>query len=249
MTVVSAGIPAFTIIKSVAHTPAASPTTTTITINDDETLGYSIAAISSGTSINFRPYYRGISAAKPPINANNNYSRIHTFLRGGIFSGTPAPAPYTGLVQPFVFTGAAPQRLLTYSEYCFIRAEAALRGAPGSAQQFFTDGITACMDEVGVLPADRNTYLATYGTLSGTTAQQIQQVIEEKYISNFGVSIEPWVDWRRTGFPAISIPTNAINGVTAVPRTLFYPQSEIDLNPNNPGQKSSSLQDRVFWDN
>ena len=97
------------------------------------------------------------------------------------------------------------------------------------------------MQEAGVSAGDIADYLAANGTLTGTNAQQIQQIIEEKYIALFGVSVEPWTDWRRTGYPALSVPTNAINGVTAVPRTLFYPQSEIDLNPNCPGQKAASF--------
>jgi hypothetical protein len=203
------------------------------------------------------PYYRGVSNQKPPLAANNNYSRIHTFLRGATTAGATTPPFYAGpalpYVSPFTYTGAAPQRMLTYAEYNFIRAEAALRGATAAplanANAWFQAGITASMDEAGVLAADRNAYIALYGNLAGTTAQQIQQVIEEKYIALFGVSVEPWTDWRRTGFPVLSVPVNAIGGVSAVPRTLFYPQSEIDLNPNCPGQKSASLQDRVFWDN
>jgi hypothetical protein len=254
MTVVAAGIPAFTIAKTVTHTPAAAPTVTTVVLNDDETPGFSIASIPSGTSITFMPYYRGVSAAKPPISANTNYSRIHTFLRGNTTGGNATPAAYLSLavpyVQPFIYTGAAPQRMITFAEYNFIRAEAALRGAPGSAQTFFTAGITASMQEAGVAAVDIATYLASYGTLSGTTAQQIQQVIEEKYIALFGVTVEPWNDWRRTGFPALSIPANSINTVTAVPRTLFYPQSELDNNLHCPGQKASNLQTgRPFWDN
>lgn len=186
--------------------------------------------------------YVAVSATALPGTPNNNYSRIHTFLRGALV--TPGAGTNSG-----VYTGAAPQRMLPYAEYCFIRAEAALMGAPGSAQQFFTDGITASMQEAGVSPANITTYLTANGTLAGTNAQKLQQIIEEKYIALFGVSGEPWSDWRRTGYPSISVPTNVINGVTSVPRTLFYPQSEIDLNPNCPGQKSSSLQDKVFWDN
>jgi hypothetical protein len=245
MTVVGAGIPAFTIVKSVAAT--------SIVVNDDETAGFALPSIPSGTSITFMPYYRGVSNQKPPLAANNNYSRIHTFLRGAVVTGAAAPAGYTGPVSPFTYTGAAPQRMLTYAEYNFIRAEAALRGATAAplanANAWFQAGITASMQEAGVLPVDIATYLAAYGILTGTTAQQIQQVMEEKYIALFGVSVEPWTDYRRTGFPVLSVPVNAIGGVTAVPRTLFYPQSEIDLNPNCPGQKSVSLQDRVFWDN
>jgi len=186
--------------------------------------------------------YVAVSATALPATPNNNYSRIHTFLRGALV--TPGAGTNSG-----VYTGAAPQRMLPYAEYCFIRAEAALMGAPGSAQQFFTDGITASMQEAGVTAGNITTYLTANGTLAGTNAQKLQQIIEEKYIALFGVSGEPWSDWRRTGYPSISVPTNVINGVTSVPRTLFYPQSEIDLNPNCPGQKSSSLQDKVFWDN
>jgi Starch-binding associating with outer membrane len=184
--------------------------------------------------------YIGVSATAIPAVPSNNYSRIHTFLRGTVT--TPAVG-----INSAVYSGDAPQRMLPYAEYCFIRAEAALMGAPGSAQQFFTDGITASMQEVGVAAGNITTYLATNGTLTGTNAQKLQQIIEEKYIALFGVSVEPWNDWRRTGFPVLSTPTNSITG--SVPRTLFYPQSEIDLNPKCPGQKSAALQDRVFWDN
>lgn len=184
--------------------------------------------------------YVGVSATALPPAPNNNYSRIHTFLRGAVT--TPAVGTNSA-----VYSGAAPQRMLTYAEYCFIRAEAALMGAPGSAQTFFTDGITASMTEAGVAPAAITTYLTANGTLTGTNAQRLQQIIEEKYIASFGVTVEPWNDWRRTGYPALSVPTNSITG--SIPRTLFYPQSEIDLNPNCPGQKGANLQSTVFWDN
>lgn len=249
LTVVAAGIPPYTIVKSVSHTPAVSPTTTTVIVNDDETPGFSFASIPSGTPVQFVQAYRGVSAAKPPINANNNYSRIHTFLRGVVTT------PSNNGINSAVYSGAAPQRMLPYAEYCFIRAEAALMGgvtsAPlANANAWYREGINASLLEVGVSAANIATYMALPGsTLSGTTANQLQQIIEEKYTALFGVTIEPWNDWRRTGHPSISIPTNAINTVTSVPRVLFYPQSEIDLNPNCPGQKSLSLQDRVFWDN
>ncbi|MEO7562482.1 MAG: SusD/RagB family nutrient-binding outer membrane lipoprotein, partial [Ferruginibacter sp.] len=88
-------------------------------------------------------------------------------------------------------------------------------------------------------------YLAANGTLAGTNDQQLQQIIEEKFVALYGVTMESWTDYRRTGYPALVPPANAVTPV--VPRSLFYPQSEIDLNPKNPGQKAD-LQVRVFWD-
>jgi hypothetical protein len=183
--------------------------------------------------------YVGVSATAPPAAPNNNYSRVHTFLRGAVT--TPAVGTNSA-----VYSGAAVQRMLPYAEYCFIRAEAALMGAVGDAQAFFTAGITASMKEAGVSDDNIAIYLAANGTLTGTTAEKQKQVAEEKYIALFGVSVEPWTNWRRTGYPTLSVPPNSITG--AIPRTLFYPQSEIDLNPNAPAQKAANLQDRVFWD-
>lgn len=193
--------------------------------------------------------YKGVTPGDP---ATVNYSRVYTFLRGTA-TGSPTPNSSGGITaSSLTYSGTAPQRMLSFAEYNFIRAEAALMGAPGDPQAFFTAGITASMKEAGVSDANIATYLAANGTLAGTNAQKLQQIIEEKYIASFGVSVEPWTDWRRTGYPALTPPSNHIAPVTNVPRSLFYAQSEIDLNPNipNPGQnKPTDLQSKVFWDN
>jgi Starch-binding associating with outer membrane len=187
--------------------------------------------------------YKGVKPGDP---VGNGYSRIHTYLRGAA-TGSPVQQADGGILSSaYTFTGAAPIRMLTYAEYCFIRAEAALMGAPGSAQTFFTAGITASMTDAGVTPANITTYLTANGTLAGTNAQQLKQIIEEKYVANFGVAMEPWTDFRRTGYPLLVPPSNAV--LLSVPRSLFYPQSEIDLNANAPKQKTD-LSAKVFWDN
>jgi hypothetical protein len=135
--------------------------------------------------------------------------------------------------------------MLTFAEYNFMRAEAAVYGAPGDAQAFFQAGITASMQSAGVSAANIATYIAANGTLTGTEAQRISRIISEKYVANYGVMQENWTDWRRTGFPAIAMVSNAVT--TAIPRSLPYPQSEIDANKNAPAQKPNLLV-RVFWD-
>jgi hypothetical protein len=189
--------------------------------------------------------YKGVSPGDP---ATINYSRIYTYLRGSA-TGTPTPNAQGGInANALTYSGTAPIRLVTYAEYCFIRAEAALMGAPGDPQTWFVNGITASMQQVGVTAAVLATYVALNGTLVGTNAQKLKQIIEEKYVALFGVSVEPWTDWRRTGYPVLTPPANRIPQVTNVPRTLFYAQSEIDLNPNAPDQKPADLQSKVFWD-
>ena len=195
--------------------------------------------------------YRG---ALPGEIQSTAYSRLHVFLRGaqtraGVML-TAAPnaggTPSSG-ANSITYTGDAPIRMLTFAEYNFIRAEAALRFASaGSAQTFFTAGITASMESAGVAPADIATYLVANGTLSGTTTQQLQRIIEEKYVANYGVSLEPFNDFRRTGFPAITpSPTSVLTG--GIPTIYFYPQDEINSNPN--AVQKANLFQKVFWDN
>ncbi|MBR2649543.1 MAG: SusD/RagB family nutrient-binding outer membrane lipoprotein [Sediminibacterium sp.] len=191
--------------------------------------------------------YVGAASADPQ---SINYSRFHTFLRGAVtLAGTPnANGSLNALPAQggITYDGTAPIRMLTFAEYNFIRAEAAVYGAPGDAQTFFQAGITASMQSAGVAAADISAYITANGTLTGTEAQRVAQIIGEKYRASYGVMQEQWTDWRRTGFPAITRVSNAVT--TAIPRSLPYPQSEIDANKNAPPQKPDLLQ-RVFWDN
>ena len=63
------------------------------------------------------------------------------------------------------------------------------------------------------------------------------------------VPLEPWNDWRRTGFPALSqIPAAVSPGNNGrVPRALPYPQQEVDANPNLT-QRTTLSERPVFWD-
>ncbi|RYY72919.1 MAG: SusD/RagB family nutrient-binding outer membrane lipoprotein [Gammaproteobacteria bacterium] len=195
--------------------------------------------------------------AKAGDAASQLYSRLHVFLRGDT-TNNPTPVANgsysaTSSTTGYTYTGDAPVRMLTYAEYNFIRAEAALYGAPGDPQTFFQEGIKASMTMARVpvsaptatVPGTSTAYVTANGLLLGTADDKLKRIITEKFIANYGVVMEPWTDWRRTGYPAINKAGNAV--IADIPRSLLYPQNEIDLNPNAPKQKSSMLE-RVFWD-
>ena len=188
--------------------------------------------------------YKGAKTGDAP---SFKYSRMHTFLRGDTTNTTAVVAQADGSIKntDYTYNGTAPVRMLTFAEYNFIRAEAAVYGAPGNAETFFQAGIRASMQATGVPTAQIDAYITANGALTGTDADKVKRIIEEKYIANYGVIMEAWTDWRRTGYPAITIPVNALTSFT--PRSLFYPQSEIDLNANAPAQKAD-MSERVFWD-
>lgn len=191
--------------------------------------------------------YKGASVLDE--NASSAYSRLHQYLYGAVTNFNPNLVDAAGSLQTgaLSYGGEAPARLLTFAEYNFIRAEAALMyGAAGDATDFYRAGIKASFEEAGMSPAALATYLTQHGNLSGTDQQKLAQIITEKYIANFGVVVEPWTDYRRTGYPALSPLKQPLAMFNEVPRSLLYGQSEVNNN-SNVDQKKDLLV-RVFWD-
>ncbi|RAU84071.1 SusD/RagB family nutrient-binding outer membrane lipoprotein [Pontibacter arcticus] len=192
------------------------------------------------------PTYKGQSIDSPPT---TSVSRLHRFLKGTPTAVDPAKVNADGSLRDdaILYGGDAPIRLLTFAEYNFIRAEAALRfGSPGVVQTFFQEGIRASMRDAGISSAETEAYITANGTLAGSQQQQLEQIIMEKYIANFGVMMEPWNDWRRTGYPAITSLKTPVAIYDELPRSLFYPVSEITSNPN--AKQKQTMLERVFWD-
>lgn len=173
----------------------------------------------------------GTGAAGGP---NTSFSRMGTYLRG-LRTGTGAND----------YDGSAPIRMLTFAEHNFILAEYYARtGNLTSAQASYNAGITASMTMAGVASAAITTYLAARPALTATNA--IQQIIEEKFIANFGVAVEPWTDYRRTGFPNLPLPVGAL--APAILRVLPYPDLERVANPANTPARPDLTARTVFWD-
>lgn len=172
------------------------------------------------------------------------YSRIHTYLRGALLSDDGTRTGSGLKSTALTYDGKAPLRMLTFAEYNFIMAEAILSyGATGSANSFYQAGVKASMDDAGVSAANRDAYILTL------TTPTLQTIIEEKYVASYGVSVEPWTDWRRTGFPAITIsPAAVAQGNNTIPRILVYPLSEQQVNQNNVPARASMAVKGVFWD-
>ncbi|ALI99415.1 hypothetical protein DC20_11125 [Rufibacter tibetensis] len=190
--------------------------------------------------------------AKAGDDQSIRYSRMHTYLRGNlktpltpVASGADAGAIVANAANNAAYTGAAPIRMLTFAEYNFIRAEHALRFGAGvaAAVPFYEAGIRASMADAGVSAA-ADAYILANPLLTATNP--LQRIIQEKYVANYGVALEPWNDWRRTGFPNISpVPTPLAN-VDYIPRSLYYPEAETNSNPNI--TQKPDMKVRVFWD-
>lgn len=134
--------------------------------------------------------------------------------------------------------------VLNAAEADFMKAEATyIVSGYVAAQPIYRKAIVNNMLKVGVDTSSSaaQTYLSKRGTLTAENA--LQRIIEEKNIAN-NFSTENWVDWRRTGYPAISLVAN--DNITSLPRRFLYPNSEISTNGANvPAVK---VTERVWWD-
>lgn len=186
-----------------------------------------------------------------PVNVPDSVRSIDNGFRGTL----PQPTGNWSRWSPTLLgeNGVGPVRLLTNAQRAFILAEAALT-LPGlsipatQAQALYEEGIRASMLEAGISSSEITAYLdATPQVkfLTGTTEQQVEQIINQKYIALTGNSLEAWNDWRRTGFPRLEENQNAVGINGTRPVRAQYIDQEVARNPNFVVKQPN---ERVWWD-
>lgn len=208
-------------------------------LNTDPSQG---GVVLSATFIN---YELANSDPRLPIIANKGSQ--NTYL-GRVNSSSVVPdVTIFSTVADYYAGSASPVAILPYSELEFIKAEATfiISGA-AAAQPIYQQAIKDNMAKLGVDVSSPGVtaYLALRGTL--TAANGLQRIMEEKSIADF-LSIENFNDWRRTGFPNLTIVANPTAGITTIPRRYPYSQQEISTNPQ-PQNTGVKITDRVWWD-
>lgn len=162
----------------------------------------------------------GYSGAAPEDNGDASTSNVSPF--GSYFAGT----------------ASTPNIIFSYSEVKFLEAEAnAILGNTANAQTALQAAISASLKDVtGSVDA---TFAATY-----SSDASVKNIITQKYIALF-TTLEPYNDWRRTGYPAL-IP-NQNSQSKKIPVRLVTPRSERTLNAN--ATVVSSMYTPVWWNN
>jgi hypothetical protein len=130
----------------------------------------------------------------------------------------------------------APSLLMTYPELLFIKAEAAFDGdISGDASALLEEAIAASFSEHGLtMPSD---YMSRIGGVSKET------IMTQKWIALFGLGVEAWAEYRRTGFPVMPPPhpNSAFSNEGILPTRIEYPTSEYSLNEANLTEGISKL--------
>jgi len=180
-------------------------------------------------------------------------SSVDVGLNTASFPGLPCRMGALGHVNPYdqfgFFAGAIagfPQDffgadgfVMTYSESCFLQAEAAVRYPSlfSGAQTWFDEGVT---DSFLMRNATIGSYLTTINAskpnfgfgASTTTAQRLHAIMYQKWIALMGINAcESYVEYTRTGYPLTPLSTNALQ--SRKPYRLIYPVSEYVANSAN----------------
>ena len=188
-----------------------------------------------------------IARADPRLPVIANKGSLGAYLGRESTSDVVPDVTIFSTVGNYYAGAAAPLAILPYCELEFIKAEATfITSGAAAAQPIYQQAIINNMQKLGLNPASAavTDYLAARGTL--TSANAIQRIMEEKSIADF-LSVENFNDWRRTGFPALSIVTSPQAGITSIPRKYMYSQQEISTNPQ-PQNTNAKITDRVWWD-
>ncbi len=135
-------------------------------------------------------------------------------------------------------------RLISYSEVCFILAEAAKKGySVGTQRSWYEKGIQASLDLWGV----GDSY-SDYVTNEGVAYDgSLKQIMVQKYIANWTVAKESWCDWRRTGLPAFTFGSNGAR--MQLPIRFKYDTNEININGVNAQAAIAKLVETPFTQN
>jgi hypothetical protein len=149
-----------------------------------------------------------------------------------------------------------PVYLLTYAQALFAKAEAAKLGwIPGGDAEAQANYNLAIEQSVRQWNANSTTGLAAMmaqPAIAYDAARALEQIGYQRWVHLFLNGYGAWAEWRRTGFPLLTPPTN--NNGREIPRREAYPTQE---EQNNAAHYSEAvarlggvndLNGRVWWD-
>lgn len=184
------------------------------------------------------------------VNTNPDYVGLPTGLIGGAsynLSPTAEQAannPHVSWLNDIYKQAKGPllrSRMMSAAEVRFILAEAALKGwsVAGAAKTHYEAGVKASLDTWGTTAAYA-TYIAQKDVAYDGT---LKQIIEQKWISSWTAAQEAWFDYRRTGFPELTVGPASIRKV--LPVRFYYMLDERNLNKINTEAAMSKLESTI----
>jgi hypothetical protein len=194
---------------------------------------------------------RGQPGGYDPPNSGSAYDLVNA-------PGWPGDQNNYSVVNRYTFARLdAPSFFLTYAETRLLMAEAAQRGwIAGAAAQYYSEGVTAAMQQLSLQAGAGPSNVLIAGWLSAHPYDGTYGQINTQYwVAGFMDENECFANWRRSGYPLLTpvvYPGNVTGGT--IPRRFTYPQDEASTNTANYNAAVSRLTggdkmtSRVWWD-
>ena len=174
----------------------------------------------------------------------------------GNIPGEENPGNYNGFsgLGTFYLNPTLAGVILSYAQSEFLLAEAINEGyASGGnavALLHYKNAITANFKFNGI-EGSAPAYVALPNIEFTNQADARVKIGEQTWFALFGQGFEAWAEWRRTGYPALSIVVGAAE--TSIPSRLYYNSQEISLNRVNYEAAAATLTggdkltSRLWW--
>jgi hypothetical protein len=199
-----------------------------IELNDDR-IGTFFKPFSNSTSNEFNGLINGINSSTTSI-ALADFSLSGTAFRED--------------------TSTLDANFMTAWETSFLLAEAAQKGLiTTNSETLYNTGVTQAFEYWNTnLPAN---YLIGNANFNAAGKTPLEQIITQKWIAAVINGYEGWIEYRRTGFPALkNVSASLNNGL--IPVRMPYPAEAASLNQENykvaeAATNGNSLDVKVWW--
>jgi hypothetical protein len=215
------------------------------TSNDDD-----FKFVFGSAANNSNPIYQSEQERSGYYSANATYEnmlsltsdpRQSVYFNGTVGSKPGEPNVNAATIGTSYASPTTPVYLMSFTELKFIEAEASFNtNNKARAANAYNDGLKASLQREGVF-GDGTWYDANKINSETIT---LEKIMIQKYLSSF-LQIETWTDWRRTGYPVLTLATGATK--SEIPRRLPYPQDERLYNGDNM-PAGLTITSRVWWD-
>jgi hypothetical protein len=137
---------------------------------------------------------------------------------------------------------------MDYAEIQFILAEAALKGlitgGQSAAKSYYEAGVRASMEKwsalgaysetpTSITAAEVDTYLASPLGSWDLATNKNEFLGNQKYLALFWVGMEAYHEYRRTGYPVLTIGEGTIYNDHILPTRFGYPNTTVSTNSDN----------------
>ncbi|MCM4162332.1 MULTISPECIES: SusD/RagB family nutrient-binding outer membrane lipoprotein [unclassified Arenibacter] len=142
----------------------------------------------------------------------------------------------------------APGSFMDYAEVQFILAEAALRGlisgGESASKEYYENGVTASVEKwaeygqysetpVTVENADITALLKSDLASWDKASDKNELIGNQKYLALFWIGMEAYHEFRRTGYPELTIGAGTVFNDYTLPTRFVYPTTTLATNPDN----------------